>query len=113
MIHVDLMRRGVPWVELLLRGRMAPATLNLGWRHRASAASCLVFVAALSARRWRRASGSALAFVLVNRRFYARLLRRRGPGGAVAGVALHALHHLIGVAAVPVGAVRYVRARGR
>jgi hypothetical protein len=45
--------------------------------------------------------------VLLNADFYALLGRRLGPSGAVAGVALHALHHLAGAAAVPAGALRY------
>ena len=37
----------------------------------------------------------------LNGRFYGLLLRRLGPRGAAAGVALHAVHHLTAVAAVP------------
>ena len=36
MIHTDFVRRGIPWVELLLESRNGSATLNLGWRHRLS-----------------------------------------------------------------------------
>jgi hypothetical protein len=42
----------------------------------------------------------------VNRDFYELLLRRRGPATAVAGVGLHALHHVTGAVAVPIGLAR-------
>ena len=47
----------------------------------------------------------------LNRRFYALLLRRRGPAEAALGVGLHALHHLVSAAAVPVGVARWARER--
>src|SRR5919199_5412538 len=31
MVYTDLVRRGVPWVALLVAGRSASTTLNLGW----------------------------------------------------------------------------------
>ena len=49
MISTDLVRRGIPWVELLLETREGGAprrTLNLGWRHRASATCVLAGVGA-------------------------------------------------------------------
>jgi hypothetical protein len=39
----------------------------------------------------------------LNRRFYGVLWRRTGPWRTVVGVALHGAHHLVAVAAVPVG----------
>ena len=51
MVRTDFARRGVPWVALLLRSghlrSTAATTLNLGWRHRASAAACATGVAGL------------------------------------------------------------------
>ncbi len=34
MMHTDLLRRGVPWVKLLLEHRADSTALNLGWRQR-------------------------------------------------------------------------------
>ncbi len=107
MLHTDFARRGVPWVELLLERPGSTSTLNLGWRHRLSAAAAVSGALALLAARPRPALAAAAALVFLNADFYALLGRRVGPSGAVAGVGLHALHHLAGAAAVPAGALRY------
>jgi GT2 family glycosyltransferase len=111
MVETDYARRGAPWIALLLASDASRSALNLGWRHRASAAAVGVGVLAL-ARGNRRAGLAALgAFVLLNRDFYGLLLRRQGAVGATAGVGLHALHHATGIAAVPAGVRLYLRGR--
>jgi GT2 family glycosyltransferase len=107
MVRTDFARRGVPWVELLLEHRGSTSALNLGWRHRLSAVAAVSGAVAIVAGRPRRALVAGAALVLLNAEFYALLGRRLGPRGAVAGVSLHALHHLAGAAAVPAGALRY------
>jgi GT2 family glycosyltransferase len=99
----DFARRGVPWVRLLFERRRVPDHLNLGWRHRASAAASVLGLAALARRRPAGAAGAAALLVALNRPFYGLLLQRRGPLEAATGVALHALHHAVGAAAVPAG----------
>jgi len=111
MIESDLWHRGVPWVELLLRHGSRSSTLNLGWRHRASAAASLVTVAALLRGRLRTAALGIAAIVALNRSFYALLARRRGRTEAAAGVGLHALHHLVAALSVPVALVEHLRRR--
>jgi hypothetical protein len=112
MVVTDFARRGVPWVALQLRhGRAGSTALNLGWRHRASALACVVGVGALLVRR-PAAAGAALAALLgLNHGFYRLLARRRGPGEALLGVGLHAVHHLTAVASVPFGVARHLRDR--
>jgi hypothetical protein len=112
MVRTDLVNRGIPWVGLVLRSRGVPATLNLGPRHRASAACWLLAAAALAARRPRRALAGVLPVAVLNWRFYALLLRRRGAREAVLGFALHGVHHLAAVASVPAGVVVYVKGTG-
>lgn len=107
MLRTDFAQRGIPWIELLLERPGSANTLNLGWRHRLSAAAALSGALALASNRPRPALAAAAALVLLNADFYALLGRRLGPRGAVAGVGLHALHHLAGAAAVPAGALRY------
>jgi hypothetical protein len=111
MVRTDFARRGIPWVSLVLEGRASPSVLNLGWRHRTSAAACVVGVVAVLRRRPLLALGAAVSLVALNRSFYALLLRRRGPVEAAAGVGLHAVHHLTGAAAVPAAVV--ARSLGR
>jgi GT2 family glycosyltransferase len=100
--RTDFARRGVPWVRLLLERGTVPDHLNLGWRHRASAGISVFGLIALVRRQPVPAAGAAIALVALNRRFYALLLSRRGPLEATAGVGLHALHHAVGSASVPV-----------
>src|SRR5947209_5633290 len=56
MVVSDFAERGVPWVRLLLRERTSSAALNLGWRHRLSAAASLGALTGFATRRPRRAS---------------------------------------------------------
>jgi GT2 family glycosyltransferase len=109
MLRTDVRDRGAPWVALMLREGKAPATLNLGWRHRLSAALVISGAGALAARRRGPALGALVAIALLNRRFYGLLWRQGGPRLAAAGVGLHAAHHLASVAALPVGIRLYAR----
>jgi hypothetical protein len=106
MLHTDFARRGVPWLELVLDGRGGSTALNLGWRHRLSALAALAATTAAVGRQRRLTAASILAFVALNAELYGLLLRRRGPVQAAAGVGLHVLHHLAGIAAVPAAIVR-------
>jgi glycosyl transferase family 2 len=113
MVYTDLFGRGIPWIRLLARDPSNTSTLNLGWRHRASAVASLVLVAGLLTRRPRLVGGPLLLLCMLNGSFYAVLLRSRGWAQAVAGVPLHALHHVVGAAAVPGTAILYVSERLR
>lgn len=108
MVKTDFIGRGVPWVQLLLRHRGSATALNLGWRHRLSALASVAAVVLVARRHLLGAAAAGAALVALNRPFYRLLHRRRGPAEAGAGVVLHALHHLTGVAAVPVGLVRHL-----
>lgn len=125
MVRTDFARRGVPWARLLLEGGGGRGALNLGWRHRASAAASMLLVAALSAFPLRRrgkgrqrgpaallAAAALLAMLGLNRRFYALLARRGGAPLLAAGVPLHLVHQLTAVAAVPAAFVAYLVERG-
>jgi len=107
MLRVDTVRRAYPWTRLLLE-RGGSTALNLGWRHRASAAASVVCVAAVARTRAELSLAAAGTLVAANRSFYALLLRRYGPAEAAAGVGLHALHHLAGVAGATAGLVAHV-----
>lgn len=103
MVSTDLFSRGIPWVLLQLRTRRLARTLNLGWRHQLSAASCVVAVGGIVLGSSASAVGGTAALVILNRDFYGLLVRRLGVARAVLGVGLHGLHHLVAVAAVPAG----------
>jgi hypothetical protein len=107
MVHTDAVRRGMPWVALLMRCRELPGELNLARRHRLAAASWVTAAAAVAARRPAVALGAGAVATTANARFYALLARRMGPAAAL-GVPLHALHYLAAAAAVPLGVVHYL-----
>ncbi len=107
MVKTDLLDRGAPWVALALRQRSAPTALNLGWRHRLSAAAALALVWSAATRRPLPAVAATGTLVLANRQFYTLLARRMGLRKALGGVGLHVLHHLTSVAAVPVGLAKH------
>jgi hypothetical protein len=113
MIRTDFAVRGVPWVGLLLRQRQAPLHLNLGWRHRLSAACAVTLLAGVGSRRPRPAVVGVLGLLAFNHRFYRLVLRKRGAVGASLALPLHAVHHVAGASAVPVGAGTYLLERLR
>lgn len=103
MLWTDFARRGVPWVALQVRSRRPSSALNCGWRHRLSALVCVLAVAFVALGRPLLFLAAMAALLTLNRAFYALLVRRQGLLHAAVGVALHGLHHLVSVAAVPVG----------
>lgn len=111
MVRTDFARRGLPWVDLMLRHRGASTELNLAWRHRASAAASVLAAIGVLRRRPRLAVVGIAALVALNAPFYMFLLRRRGPLEATLGVLLHAVHHVTGALAAAAGVVAYLRRR--
>lgn len=103
MLWTDFARRGVPWVALQARSGRIASSLNMSWRHRFSAALCVLGLLALvTGMVWITALTSSVLLV-ANRAFYGLLLGRMGVGRGTIGVGLHWLHHVVAVAAVPVG----------
>lgn len=116
MVRTDLLDRGIPWARLLLDQRSASTALNLGWRHRASAAASVAAAAGLVSRRPLPAAGGLGTLFVLNRGFYALLRRRHGSATAAAGIGLHLVHHLTSVVAALLAAAgplaeRYSRPR--
>jgi len=112
MLSCDLHARGIPWTRLLIERREIPATLNLGWRHRATALIVLAAPAAALATRRPFALGIGVAaMIALNGRFYALLLRRGGVRLTVCGTALHVLHHATAVSAMACGLIEATAGR--
>lgn len=109
MVHTDFRRRGVPWVELLVKQRRLPATLNLGTRERASAAAALALAWGVLRRRPLAVVTGIGAEVALNLDLVTLLHRRIGARGVIAGIGLHMVHQLTAVAAVPAGLVEATR----
>lgn len=98
MLQTDLNRRGIPWIRLALQGRATRTGLNLAWRHRVSAASCLLVAGSILCRRSRSTVVGLGVLCAINQRFY-RLLAGRGRRYVLSGIALHLIHHLTSVLA--------------
>ena len=115
MVRTDLMVRGIPWVGLLLenRGSASTSTLNLGWRHRLSALTCVALLAAVALQSILGVFGALALLLALNLSFYRLLTRREGLLRAGVGVALHLVHHLVAVTAVPAGTLMYFLRRRR
>jgi hypothetical protein len=111
MIRTDFGARGAPWVELLLARGSGSTALNLGWRHRMTAAASLALLVTVSRRKLPPSMSLIVLILMLNHSFYRLLLDRRGPAFAAAALPLHVVHHLIGLAAVPEGIRRYIRRR--
>lgn len=100
--ETDLLRRGVPWLRLMFEDHSSSTALNLGWRHRVGTGASVMLLPMLARRKF-RAAGTVFALLIVlDRRFYALLFRRRGGRMVAAGVPLHIAHRLTSAAAVPV-----------
>lgn len=106
MIWTDFAHRGLPWMELIVASRRVPGVLNLGWRHRLSAALSVFGLVAIVRRRPGWLAGAAAGLVALNGPLYALVARRRGLRAGLAAPPTHALHHTAGIAAVIGGLVR-------
>jgi GT2 family glycosyltransferase len=111
MTETDLLRRGVPWLRLMLEDRSHSTALNLGWRHRAGTAASVALAAGLARRKFRLVAGALGFLVILDRPLYELLFRRRGSRQAAVGVPLHVVHRLTAAAAVPVALLAHALGR--
>ncbi len=116
MTRTDFAQRGVPWLRLQLESDSTSTALNLSLRNRAAALASVALAGALLGRRPRLTLAALGAVLALNAPFYRLLARRGGPPLLLAGVALHLIHNLTAVAAVPVALAQHLaqsRAGGR
>lgn len=113
MVVTDVLRRGAPWVELMVERGEVPSTLNLGARERASAVAGLVAALGVMRRRPTLAVAALGAQVALNRDLYRLLRRRLGWRGVAVGTGLHAVHHVCAAASVPIGVAAGLRRTAR
>jgi glycosyltransferase involved in cell wall biosynthesis len=111
VLWTDFSKRGVPWVAMMWRARTVPSNLNLGVVHRASALASIGTAVGVVLGSLAVITTCLAVLVALNHAFYGLLVRKQGCVRAVAGVGLHALHHLVSVMAVPVGLATAVVAR--
>jgi hypothetical protein len=111
MVQTDLLRRGVPWLELVLERRGESLGLNLAPRHRVATVAAVSLVAGLVRRDARIVAGAISVILVSDRRFYLLLRRRRGTAFAVAAFPVHLVHRLTSAVAIPIAVFRLFRRR--
>jgi glycosyltransferase involved in cell wall biosynthesis len=104
LMHTDVLRRGIPWTQLILRTRFLPNDLNLRWSQRISVVLSLLLAALAALLTWQVSLGGAimpmaaelvgilLSLTLVcnlNWPFYQFLRSRRGWRFALLAAGLH------------------------
>ena len=99
VVRTDIFQRGVPWVLLLKRQRIAETDLNVRPGQKLCVAATGLAVLSLLGSFWTPwmlvgAVVGALAIVGLNRSFYRFLARKEGIGFAAGSVALHLIYYL-------------------
>lgn len=117
LVRSDVLDRGVPWTELMLRRGRIPDELNVRWRERFSLAAVWLLIGSLAASPWRLAmlipaAGSAAWLLVAHLDLYRFFARRGGPAFALGSVALHWLYLAYCGVAFLWGAARHARSRG-
>ncbi len=115
----DVLRRGVPWVVLMLRDGSMADTLNVARAQRLSVVlAFLTLLFMVAAAVWHVAflAGAVIAagaVVMLNRDFYRTLRQCRGRAFAMGAMPLHGLYFLCCGLAVCIGVIQYVTDRRR
>lgn len=99
MVWTDFARRGVPWIAMHLRERSLSRSLNLGWRHRATALALVAAALTALTGHVLVALPLLLAVLVLNHDLYRLLLRRQGAMAGTLGVLLHLVHHVVALLA--------------
>jgi hypothetical protein len=118
MIVSDVLDRGIPWTQLIVRSKRVHNDLNIRSAYRISVALAYALLLTLAAGlihpSWLAPAIPILAALyLLNRRFYSFFARTRGPWFAARVVPLHYLYHLYNGVSFAVGSAIYVAARVR
>ncbi len=103
LVHTDILRRAIPWTQLVIRSNYIPSDLNLSWSSRSSAALIAVAVGLIAAkilalfglRHWPPHTPAAgLIFIVatllvINRELYRFFFKKRGATFTSAAVLFH------------------------
>jgi glycosyltransferase involved in cell wall biosynthesis len=122
LVRTDVLQRGIPWTELILRTRYLPNDLNLSWSQRVSAALSFLLVLSGGLEIWHVLTGHALrpaslaaaailasltGIAFLNRAFYRFLASLKGWPFALAAVLLHILYYVYSGISFVLGAASY------
>ncbi len=122
LVRTDVLQRGIPWTELILRTRYLPNDLNLSWSQRISAALAYLLVVLGGLGIWHALTGHAslpasvgaagmlgcvAGIGFLNRGFYQFLASVKGWPFSLAAVPLHILYYLYSGVSLVLGAGLY------
>jgi GT2 family glycosyltransferase len=118
LFATDVLRRAVPWTQLILRDRRLVDDLNVRVADRVGAALTWLVVGSLGlAWVWPRLGGvagiSAAGLLALNAPLYRFFLRKRGPVFLLRAIAWHWLYYLYGTFGFFLGALRHLWSLGR
>jgi glycosyltransferase involved in cell wall biosynthesis len=113
ILKTDVLDRGVPWTQLILREKNLPNDLNLGFSQRVAAMFACLFVALVAIGFWFHPAWFALpvpliAIVALNHRFYAFFVKQRSLWFAIRVLPMHVLYYLYSGAALAMGIASHV-----
>lgn len=106
--HTDVVRRAMPWARLIVAGKTGEADLNISWVERVKSLLALGTVVALLAAAvtalfeppvepalfFTAAAVCALAYLWLNRAFFAFLSKRLGFFRSLGAMAMHLCYHI-------------------
>jgi glycosyltransferase involved in cell wall biosynthesis len=122
LVRTDVLERGIPWTELILRTRFLPDDLNLRWSQRVSVILSALLVLAAGFEAGQIVNGGNLfaasigaggillslgAICFLNRAFYRFLASRKGWWFALSAIWMHILYFVYSGAAFALGAAMY------
>jgi len=122
LVRTDVLQRGIPWTELILRTRFLPDDLNLRWSQRASVFASFVLVVLGGVVTGETLSGKTIlpvgaetAGILVslasiyflNQGFYQFLTARKGRRFSLCAIALHIFYFFYSGISFALGAVMF------
>ncbi len=122
MVRTDVLQRGIPWTELILRTRFLPNDLNLSWAQRVSAGLSFLLVLLAGLGMGQGVSGYVLlpastvaaailmslaTICVLNRSFYQFLAALKGWRFSLIAVLLHILYYLYSGISLLLGAASY------
>lgn len=111
MIYTDILRRAVPFAELMLREKSYPKVL--GVKQLVSALLLALLMPWLAGLSWYAVLFGGTAYVAVNAGFLRFLAQKTGILSSIVGLGLLGLHHLCGATGVAIGTLKYTLGRHR
>ena len=122
LVRTDVLQRGIPWTELILRTRYLPNDLNLSWSQRISAALSFLLVVLGGVEIWQSLSSRVLlpasmgaagvlaslaGICFLNCAFYRFLASVKGWRFSVVAILMHVLYYLYSGISLVLGAGLY------